>query len=598
MINKKYRLLGGNLGGRGPKLLFAGQEVAMDKIPDPRLVQHVQLPPNASKDIITFGAKYVESGPNLNRAYFANSELVLAYHTVPYKALDLEHETEKIVGHIHSAMYIDRSTGNALDPEGLSTMDPAVLDKLPIDVIIGGVVYVDRFPMLESPVSTKAYKISMETYFDSFDILLENGTKLSLEEAEAMGLGEFIDQLMGSFESQEDFDRAHSLWVTTADNNRSQMKIYKYLHGLLFSGGGLVLNPACPSCHILSTSCDCEDLKMAASIIVVNTESKIKEFEIDLRKSDSYMKTIREQGGVVMVHQVTEEIKTEDKAQVIETPVPVTAVKVEETAKIVEDVAESTTHEVAVETVTVEEPAVETAEFVDDTIHTPPPTDLTNPPTPTPHTRVDLDSKPSHCPQYRYREETSCLYANSTCEVAGDRKDKGCRRWFQDEKGVWKFDSRNNVGDAEEVVVNENMENPPEIMADDTAKRKHLDWLSKKIESLTYALESFHLEREVAQSKLSEKAGTWTSQFINGLPSSSFAVVETGYKDGDNKNARHLPFKDGGGKVDLPHLRNALARANQIKNVLGNDSDADLRARAQRKLAPFAKRYLKTDKEG
>jgi hypothetical protein len=30
---------------------------------------------------------------------------------------------------------------------------------------------------------------------------------------------------------------------------------------------------------------------------------------------------------------------------------------------------------------------------------------------------------------------------------------------------------------------------------------------------------------------------------------------------------------------------------------LGKDSDADLRARAQRKLAPFAKRYLKTNKE-
>jgi hypothetical protein len=572
MINKKYRLLGGNLGGRGPRLLFAGQEVAMDKIPDPRLVQHVQLPPNASKDIITFGAKYVESGPNLNRAYFANSELVMAYHTVPYKALDLEHEIEKIVGHIHSGMYIDRGTGNALDPEALSKMDPMELDKLPIDVVIGGVVYVDRFPMLESPVSTKAYKISMETYFDSFDILLENGTKLSLEEAEAMGLGEFIDQLMGSFESQEDFDRAHSLWVTTADNNRSQMKIYKYLHGLLFSGGGLVLNPACPSCHILTTSCECEDLKMAASITVTNATSKIKEFELDLRKSDSYMKTIREKGGSVMVHQVTEEIKPEETAQVVEEQ------KVE--TPIVEHAAEET--------------PVETAEQID-TIRDAPPT-MVPPPSSLPKTPNDITSKPAQCPQYRYQEETSCLFANATCEAAGDRKDKSCRRWFKDEKGVWKFDSRNSISDDEEIVINENVEDPG-TFDEETARRKKLDWISKKIESLEYALESFHLERELAQSKLSEKAATWTTQFTNNLPNSSFAVIETGYKEGDNKNARHLPFKDGSGKVDLPHLRNALARANQIKNVLGKDSDADLRARAQRKLAPFAKRYLKTNKE-
>ena len=31
MISKKYRLLGGNLGGRGPRMIFAGQETAMDK---------------------------------------------------------------------------------------------------------------------------------------------------------------------------------------------------------------------------------------------------------------------------------------------------------------------------------------------------------------------------------------------------------------------------------------------------------------------------------------------------------------------------------------------------------------------------------------
>lgn len=85
----------------------------------------------------------------------------------------------------------------------------------------------------------------------------------------------------------------------------------------------------------------------------------------------------------------------------------------------------------------------------------------------------------------------------------------------------------------------------------------------------------------------------WTSKYINSLPNSSFAVIETGYKEGDSsKSARHLPFKDASGKVDLPHLRNALARCNQIKNVLGNDTDSELRARAQRTLAPYAKKYL------
>lgn len=90
-----------------------------------------------------------------------------------------------------------------------------------------------------------------------------------------------------------------------------------------------------------------------------------------------------------------------------------------------------------------------------------------------------------------------------------------------------------------------------------------------------------------------EERAKWTTKYINSLPNSSFAVIETGYKnDESSKSARHLPFKDAGGTVDLPHLRNALARANQIKSVLGNDTDGELRARAQRKLAPYAKKYL------
>lgn len=88
-----------------------------------------------------------------------------------------------------------------------------------------------------------------------------------------------------------------------------------------------------------------------------------------------------------------------------------------------------------------------------------------------------------------------------------------------------------------------------------------------------------------------EKA-EWSTAFINSLPNSSFAVVETGYAEGANKNARHLPFKDANGKVDVPHLRNALARCNQIKNVLGNDTDEELRSKAKKRLDKYAKKHL------
>jgi len=99
-------------------------------------------------------------------------------------------------------------------------------------------------------------------------------------------------------------------------------------------------------------------------------------------------------------------------------------------------------------------------------------------------------------------------------------------------------------------------------------------------------------EAFILQKSLLERA-TWSTAYVNSLPNSSFAVIETGYKDGESpKSARHLPFKDANGKVDLPHLRNALARLNQIKPVLGNDTAEELRARAKRTLAPYAAKYL------
>jgi len=76
-----------------------------------------------------------------------------------------------------------------------------------------------------------------------------------------------------------------------------------------------------------------------------------------------------------------------------------------------------------------------------------------------------------------------------------------------------------------------------------------------------------------------EKA-TWSAAFINDLPDSSFFLIEGGgKKDKDGKteprSLRHLPYKDASGKVDLPHLRNAIARAAQVKLKDGKTISAD-----------------------
>src|SRR5260370_6843558 len=56
---------------------------------------------------------------------------------------------------------------------------------------------------------------------------------------------------------------------------------------------------------------------------------------------------------------------------------------------------------------------------------------------------------------------------------------------------------------------------------------------------------------------------SWTTAYVNSLPDASFAYVEPGA--GTDKSKRHLPYKDTNGKVDLPHLRNALARLDQTQ---------------------------------
>ena len=66
------------------------------------------------------------------------------------------------------------------------------------------------------------------------------------------------------------------------------------------------------------------------------------------------------------------------------------------------------------------------------------------------------------------------------------------------------------------------------------------------------------------QAKVYDEEGTkefvaWDTAYINDLPDSAFAYVSPG----GEKDDRHLPYKDKDGKVDIPHLRNALARLMQ-----------------------------------
>ena len=78
------------------------------------------------------------------------------------------------------------------------------------------------------------------------------------------------------------------------------------------------------------------------------------------------------------------------------------------------------------------------------------------------------------------------------------------------------------------------------------------------------------VERRVTYEEVKALAANaaWTGKYVNDLPDSAFLYVEPGgKKDSEGKTVprgnRHFPYKDANGEVDLPHLRNALARIPQ-----------------------------------
>ena len=56
-------------------------------------------------------------------------------------------------------------------------------------------------------------------------------------------------------------------------------------------------------------------------------------------------------------------------------------------------------------------------------------------------------------------------------------------------------------------------------------------------------------------------AEPWTRAYVDALPDEAFAIVHV---RSDGTKARHLPHHEADGRIDLPHLRSALARLDML----------------------------------
>ena len=141
----------------------------------------------------------------------------------------------------------------------------------------------------------------------------------------------------------------------------------------------------------------------------------------------------------------------------------------------------------------------------------------------------------------------------------------------------------------------QDLENELQQIAEEEQPRRDEVW--QKIDLISAELQAYEQALAAVVAGLTQPGGSaeegkaketeWTPEYVNDLPDSAFAVIAAGgEKDEQGKTVprtlRKLPHHNAEGNLDLPHLRNALARANQIE-------PANLQAEAKKHLCGHAR---------
>jgi hypothetical protein len=108
-------------------------------------------------------------------------------------------------------------------------------------VVIAGVIYKNRFPNLAKEVSNGEWKVSMECYFANYDVKIGDMI-LTRREAESMGLSH-DDRLFGKLAK-----------IVKKGKEIAEGTLERVLRDIVFSGCGVVKNPANPPSVILETA--------------------------------------------------------------------------------------------------------------------------------------------------------------------------------------------------------------------------------------------------------------------------------------------------------------------------------------------------------
>ncbi|RKZ85451.1 MAG: hypothetical protein DRQ39_07125 [Gammaproteobacteria bacterium] len=224
------------------------------------IASRLNLPQNDKneRDLMFMSAILVSTGTNKNGAHFLGSELIKARQTISQKPLNIEHQEQAIIGHITEWLFMDQE-GAILDDEALFNSvslpsekaksnedlkadleqiqkNVASIDKIDMDIGIVCAVYRDRFSEIAEDIEMGLFKVSMECYFDNFDLkvgefILPRGV------AQSASVEELRDRSI-------DLSLVNQMRAVASGKSLGNILVSRVLRGIHFCGVGIVENPA------------------------------------------------------------------------------------------------------------------------------------------------------------------------------------------------------------------------------------------------------------------------------------------------------------------------------------------------------------------
>jgi hypothetical protein len=269
----------------------------------------LSFPEGKQEDLAYIYSILVSAGTNKNGAHFLPSEMMKAHNTIVNKAIDLEHEEDKVIGHMYACDFMYKD-GTKFDPMKImaeyeeSANDPDTLD---IDIGIAGVIHKMRFPELADEILAGEWRVSMECFFKDFDIKV--GDQIITRD-EAKSLGYDPDDLIGGF-----------VKVMAGTKALGKHFVSRVLRNINFSGMGIVKNPANPHSIIMETAAHKEIMEKGEQVINLENIDNLRGHKIELSSAKeeppqeeevaAEVKVVSEEGDMEVADQVYIELDKE-----------------------------------------------------------------------------------------------------------------------------------------------------------------------------------------------------------------------------------------------------------------------------------------------